>query len=203
MHLGIDLDNTIIDYRETVRAVALEMGYVEPDVPADKTAVRDRIRRLPDGDLKWQEVQAEIYGPGISDADPFPGAKAFLRVCATQGIPVDIVSHKTRYANRDTTETSLRDAALRWLHREGLLDETTGLAEADVHFRSTRQEKIATIRKLGCTRFIDDLVETFREPAFPDEVDRVLFSPGPSEDISGIEVVESWDAARERLDAWR
>jgi hypothetical protein len=77
------------------------------------------------------------------------------------------VSHKTQFANYDTTETDLRKGALKWLDRAGSSYGTDRSFRRDVYFESTRVDKINRIRSLGCTHFIDDLEETFREPSFP------------------------------------
>ena len=52
-----------------------------------------------------------------------------------------------------------------------------GLDPADVFFEKTRGEKIDRIKRLGCTHFIDDLVETFLEPSWPASVQRILYRP--------------------------
>jgi len=58
------------------------------------------------------------------------------------------------------------------------------------------------IRDCGCTAFIDDLVETYREPDFPRELQAILFAPGelPSElPLPDLWVVRTWTEIGDRL----
>jgi hypothetical protein len=130
----------------------------------------------------------------MEEAELVPGVEAFVRRCHAQGIPVAIVSHKTRYAGFDETHTNLREAALRWLRAQGLFDpEGMGMRPEQVYFESTRQEKLARIAVWGCTHFVDDLEETFREPSFPPRVEKLLYRPqGPASELPGVITVESW-----------
>ena len=76
MRIGVDLDNTIICYDALFHALALERGWIAPARPARpvrKDAVRRAVRLLPDGDEKWQALQAEAYGPRLASAALFPG----------------------------------------------------------------------------------------------------------------------------------
>src|ERR1043166_1120933 len=177
MRVGIDFDNTIASYDEPMHQWAMERGLISPFVPKNKRLIRDAIRRLEDGELKWRELQVFCYGPGMQCARAMPGVKEFLTVCKTSGIPVWIVSHKTEYANFGDPGVKLRDAALGWLEAEGFLDSAAfGIGSERVFFEDTRPAKIERIRMLGLTHFIDDLEETFLERSFPDAVAKVLLS---------------------------
>ena len=45
-----------------------------------------------------------------------------------------------------------------------------------MHFRETREAKIAAIGQIGCAVFIDDLPEVLRHEAFPANVQRIWFA---------------------------
>lgn len=171
--IGIDLDNTIAQYDGMLYRRAIECGWLSPDEARGKRAIRDHIRRLPDGEMKWQTLQAYIYGPGMGGARLMTGARAFLDACREHGTPVYIVSHKTKYAAAAPEGPGLREAALAWLERRGWL----GLSRDRIFFEATRAGKMARIQSLGCTHFVDDLEETFLEPAFPASVEKILFAP--------------------------
>jgi hypothetical protein len=47
-----------------------------------------------------------------------------------------------------------------------------------IYFESTRAEKLARIAALALTHFIDDLEEVLNDPAFPPDVERILFADG-------------------------
>jgi len=45
MRIGIDFDNTLIDYDRVFAAAAHALGLVSPDFKGSKRAVRDAVRR--------------------------------------------------------------------------------------------------------------------------------------------------------------
>ncbi len=166
MRIGIDFDNTIIDYGTLFCDVARQLGSLPPDVQ-DKTRIRDYLKSIDRHEL-WIEIQGRVYGERIRNAQPFPGFAQFLARCREKGVETVIVSHKTRYAKVGPRH-DLQAAAREWIDRH------VGTIEA--HFCETRAEKLATIASLGCTHFIDDLPAVFAEPGFPAGVERVLFDP--------------------------
>jgi hypothetical protein len=177
MRIGIDFDNTLIDYDGVFVAAARERGLIGCEIAGSKRAVRDAIRLLPDGELTWQRLQGYVYGAGIGGAVPFAGAADFLRRCAAEGVESFIVSHKTRYGHYDPARVDLREAARHWMIEQGILArEGRGVPADHVFFEDDRPCKLARIRALRCTHFIDDLEEVFADPGFPPGVRRVLFA---------------------------
>lgn len=176
--VGVDFDNTIADFDDVIHAVALESQFIGSRVPKSKRRIRDWIRQRQDGEDRWRAVQAAVYGPRIEGARLAPGVDRFLRQCRERGVTVYVISHKTEFATADRTGTNLRDAARGWLERSGLFDaHGGGLAPGQVFFESTRDDKLRRIARMGCTHFIDDLEETFLEPAFPAGVEKILYDP--------------------------
>ena len=194
--IGVDFDNTIVSYDELIYREAIERGLLNGEVLKNKKIIRDAIRELPDGEIEWQKIQAAIYGPKMDRATLIEGVFDFFTLCKDRGIRTHIVSHKTQFANYDTTETDLRKEALKWLGRAGFFTMgLTGLSAGDVYFESTRVDKINRIRSLGCTHFIDDLEETFREPSFPPDIEKILFNSHASGDFTartGGKVFVDW-----------
>jgi hypothetical protein len=94
--IGIDFDNTIVCYDDLFTRVAVELGLVPPEVATSKTAIRDHLRAAGQED-RWTELQGTIYGPRMPDAPPFPGVLEFFAACRAAGVPVAIVSHRTRF----------------------------------------------------------------------------------------------------------
>src|ERR1700733_10016389 len=115
MRIGIDFDNTLIDYNRVFVTAARERRLIPADFNGSKREVRDAIRLLPEGELAWQRLQGHVYGAGISGAVPFAGAADFLRRCARAGVETFIVSHKTRYGHHDPGRAGLRAAARGWM----------------------------------------------------------------------------------------
>ena len=193
MRVGIDFDNTIASYDEPMHQWALERRLISPSVAKNKRLIRDAIRSLEDGEIKWRALQVFCYGPGMPHARPMPGVKEFLTACKTHGVTVSIVSHKSEYANFGDPNVKLRDPALRWLEAQGFLDSKAfGIGGERVFFEDTRQAKIERIRMLGLTHFIDDLEETFLEPSFPDTVAKILLSQHPTANGKPWRSLSSW-----------
>lgn len=178
MIIGLDFDNTIVEYTPLFRSLAIEKGWLETTSPAQsKKDVRDCVRLLPDGEMKWRDLQAAIYGPRILEATPFEGVLDFIAARVREGHEIRVVSHKTEYAANDFDKAcSLREMALKWFESNELFSEEYGLSREKVFFADTRQEKVAKIAELGCVLFVDDLIETFAEAGFPKDVKRILFA---------------------------
>ena len=118
--LGVDLDNTLISYEELFQRVAAEEGLLSA-VPAStddsigKTGVREVVRALPNGEFQWQKLQGLVYGARIKEAQLISGVRSFFGECRKLGIPVYIVSHKTKAAYHDDTGMDLHEAAMGWM----------------------------------------------------------------------------------------
>ena len=197
--IGLDLDNTIIDYALPL-AEALRRGGVAPGeaggtAPSKEEAKRAVLGR--DGDEGWQRIQGWIYSTGIDLAEPFPGVHEFLVRCASVGDEVHIVSHKTERGHFDRSGRSLRDAATAWLRANGVVGDGAWQVRPDrVHYEPTQDGKVARIAALGLDAFVDDLAEVLLHPSFPATVRGLKFGADGARD--GIEVVGSW---REAADA--
>jgi hypothetical protein len=176
MRVGLDLDNTLAGYDRLFALAAAECGYLSAAAAPSKQAVRAAIRALPDGERKWRQLQARVYGPRMIEAEVAPGAAAAVRRLQDAGAEIAIVSHKSRYAAEDAGGADLREAALGWLAAKGFFS-TLGLRRDAVFFEDDRQRKLGRIGELGCTHFVDDLEEVLGDPAFPEGVERLLYAP--------------------------
>ena len=190
--IGIDFDNTIVCYDDVFARVAVDLGLVPPGVATSKTAIRDHLRAAGQED-RWTELQGTIYGPRMPDAPPFPGVLEFFRACRSAGVPVAIISHRTRFPYLGERH-DLHAAARGWLARQGFHSAAgIGLPEDRVFFEETKEAKLARIAALGCTHFIDDLPELLAHPLFPANVRRILFDPRGEHPVgSGIDSASSW-----------
>ena len=195
MILGLDFDNTVIDSDEVFYKKALERGLILRNVLANKKAVRDFIRQLPQGEIEWQRLQIYAYGEGIGQAKLIKGVKEVFDACRKASIEVYIISHKTEYPNLTKEKISLRHLALDWMKKNNFFNKNgLGLSPGQVFFESTREDKINRIMKLNCTHFIDDLEETFLEDSFPQDVERILYQPYPEKvGLKDARVFHSWD----------
>jgi hypothetical protein len=197
--IGIDFDNTIVCYDDVFGRVAVEQGLVPPEVATSKTAIREHLRSVGQED-RWTELQGTIYGPRMTDARPFPGVIEFFAACRAAGLPVAIVSHRTRVPYLGPRH-DLHAAARDWLVRYGFHDPAgIGLPVERVFFEETKEAKLSRIAEVGCTHFIDDLPELLTHPRFPAHIRRILFDPcGEHESPSGIDLATSWPRLLELL----
>jgi hypothetical protein len=193
--IGIDFDNTIVCYDEVFVRAAVELGLVPADVATSKTAIRDHLRAIGEED-RWTELQGTIYGPRMSDAPPFPGVLEFFQACRAAGVPVAIVSHRTRFPYLGERH-DLHAAARDWLASHGFHDSAgIGLPNDRVFFEETKEAKLARIAELGCTHFIDDLPELLAHPLFPRDVRRILFDPHAAAPLpADTSRLSAWDQA--------
>ncbi|MGO9607173.1 MAG: hypothetical protein ACLQAT_27900 [Candidatus Binataceae bacterium] len=198
--IGIDFDNTIVGYDEAFLAAAKKRGLISENFRGSKQAIRDAIRLLPEGEQAWQLLQGFIYGQGMAEAVMFDGVGAFLLRCQEEGHVVHIVSHKTEYGHFDPARVNLRQAALDWMDRQGFFREDKyGVPIANVHFESTRADKLDRIAALGCTHFIDDLEEVLGDPGFPRDIERILFSREAVQKVLPYTVFSTWSQIEEAL----
>ncbi|MBI2839860.1 MAG: haloacid dehalogenase-like hydrolase [Acidobacteria bacterium] len=169
MLIGVDFDNTIACYDVVFHRAASERGLLTPEIPAEKEAVRNHLRRI-GREEAWTELQGEVYGRRMHEVLPFPGVLEFFACCRGRGVSVWIISHKTRqpYAG---PACDLHCVALDWLAFHGF----TELAR--IVFELTKERKLERIREARCTHFVDDLPEFLCDPEFPAGVQRILFDP--------------------------
>jgi hypothetical protein len=185
MIIGIDLDNTLIDYRDVFWQTALTTGIIRSNdwknldnkgkIFPSKNAIKNYLLKLENGDFKWEFLQGQVYGKYIYLANIFPGVANFLLHCRIRNIKVHIISHKTKYGHHDKSKTLLREAAIDFLDKNDLLSGDFGISKENIFFFDTRKEKVNKIAELNCSFFIDDLPAVFEEPNFPKDTEKILF----------------------------
>jgi hypothetical protein len=193
--IGIDFDNTLVSYDDVFLRAAIERRLLPEHFTGDKTEIRDSIR-LRVGDEQWAKLQAEVYGRRMAEATMIEGASDFVAACRDNNATVSVISHKTRFAAADPDSADLHDAAMLWMERNGFFrDDGLKLNRGEVFFEPTRDAKCRRIAALGCSHFVDDLEEVFREPSFPLGVERLLLYRGQNNLPRGpFTAFASWDA---------
>jgi hypothetical protein len=176
-HIGIDLDNTIIDYAPSYKKLGREIGLT--DEFCNRASLRDKIRSV--NDEAWQKYQSEIYTDGLLSALPADGLIEFLELSLKKGIDISIVSHKTSFTGKKYGGRDLIGPAQNWLKTNGIVPDL--ISESDIFFCSSRISKIEKITELGCDVFIDDLVEVLSSPELPAKLTKVLFPQNRADDI--------------------
>jgi hypothetical protein len=190
MILGIDFDNTIIQYDVLFHRVAFEEGHIEENLPKEKNAVRDYLRQHGKEDV-WTTMQGEVYGNRILEAEAFTGVLCALGELNRLGISTYIVSHKTKTPFLGPPY-DLHKSAMAWLSANGFFDpQVLGWTEDQVYFEQTKEAKVQRICSLGCTHYIDDLPEILN--IIPDNIVKIYFCPGQFHQRTEWNTLLAWD----------
>ena len=198
LRIGIDFDNTVVIYDDVFHRHASEMGHIDENLPVSKQAVRDAVRLLPNGENKWIELQALVYGLYIKEAQPAEGVMDFLARCKAHGSTISIISHKTDYASKGPRH-NLRDAAWGWIEQHRIMEEYS-ISPDLIFFLSTREEKLRKIEELGCSYFIDDLSEVVLDPGFPRSAKAILYSREDNRELpENVIQLGSWEKIGEHI----
>lgn len=192
LRVGLDFDNTLIDYDAAFAAEAVRQGGLRAGEASGKAEVKRRLLAGPGGERAWMRVQGQVYGARIGEGRLIAGVARFLETARDRGAAVHVVSHKTRYGHFDEARTDLRTAALGWMRGQGFFDRF-GLDEAAVYFADTRDEKVARIAALDLEVFVDDLPEVLGHPAFPASIRRIHFAPDGAATPDGALACRDWD----------
>ncbi len=159
--LGLDFDNTLIIYNELFHKLAHEDGLIDKDFPKSKKIIR---QYLIDKDLedKFTELQGEVYGSRITEAKESYGMIDALKKIKDGGFELYIISHKTQfpYAGK---KYDLREAALKWMQSRGFFNkEILNFNRNQIFFENTKEAKVARIKDLQCSHYIDDLPQILK-----------------------------------------
>ena len=194
--LGLDFDNTLVRYDELFRQLALEKGLINESLPADKKIIRDYLREKGQ-DEQFTLMQGEVYGLRILEAKPSAGVLEALRGVRERGIPMALVSHKTRTPYKGPSY-DLHKAAMEWLEKHGFFSSKgIGWTKEQVHFANTKTEKISMIEKLNCTHYIDDLEEILEK--LGQTTKKILYSPNRNEAKGKFITLEKWENLQELI----
>ena len=159
MRIGVDLDNTLINYQRSFLASASHLNIYLPLTINTKPKIQEYLRLKSEGEIIWQKLQGLAYGKfAIKHAEVYPGVKRFLWRCRERGHKVIIVSHKTEYGHHDPEKIALRQVALDLLHMNGIAVKEDHFIEC-VKFNDTYQDKILFIKNQCFDWFIDDLIQ--------------------------------------------
>lgn len=192
MILGIDFDNTIVNYDHVFHKVALERNLIPPELDISKAEVRRYLREI-GKESAWTELQGYVYGARMAEARPFPHSLEYVTRWIKSGVKIYIVSHKTRTPYSGASY-DLHKSAWQWLESQGFFDRhRINLKKCNVFFELTKRNKIKCIADLKCTHFVDDLPELLTEPSFPEKVEKILFDPSQQIlGMPGVLKVSSW-----------
>lgn len=185
MIIGIDFDNTIVNYDGVFTKAAAENNMLPENVLNTKESVKKFL--LSEGrEAEWTELQGYVYGTKMDDAEIYQGVHDFFGKCSELGWETFVISHKTKYPVIGP-KYDLHAAAYQFLN-------SSGLKISDVFFETTRENKYARIASAHCDVFVDDLPDFLLDSGFPKEVNRILFDPNNQhEDNDELIRFNSWE----------
>jgi hypothetical protein len=196
--IGVDLDNTLINYDAAFLIGAQDLGMLASDWHGDKGQIREYLRLCDGGETQWQNLQGQVYGRLIAHARLFDDAYRFLWRCRQRGFVVDVVSHKTEYGHSDDNKVPLRKVATNFLKSHGIMAGKDGLLR-DIYFESTREEKVQRIVENKYDWFIDDLPEVLEDRDLSSRLGRILLHENKRSSVEGIETCHTWVEIESRL----
>jgi len=199
MKIGIDLDNTIINYDEVFPRLAKSLGIARLSDPPSKLSIKAQLLKEKDGERQWRSLQGQVYGSGVASADLYPGIYRFLWRCKARGIEVHILSHKTKFGHNDPKKIPLRREATRFLQKKSIFSETSDSLVAEVHFFDSQNDKVNAIREARFAWFVDDLVQVLADTRIPDCTKSILFCPQNTNAIDYSRVATSWFEIEEEI----
>jgi len=171
MRIGIDFDNTLVNYTEIFGMIAEEMGLGSGDNA--KMAVKTHLVSRQGDDTLWKEIQARVYGVLINKAVCLPDFIDFFRYAEKNGIELFIVSYKTAFAQLNGDPVSLHNAARKWLDQN-----LPFFKKENVFFETAVAKKIRRIASLDLDYYVDDLLSILYHRDFPKNVKKILFGNG-------------------------
>jgi len=178
LRIGFDLDNTIICYDPAFAAAARARNLVPAESALHKKEeIKAYLHAQGDsGRHAWQALQGYMYGRGIQQAMLFDGVLDTLEQLAAEKHELFIISHKTEYGHFDETRTPLRHAATTFLEVHQV---TKYIQTNHIFYCATLGEKLATIARLACDLFVDDLADVLFHKDFPQATRRIAFRTHP------------------------
>ena len=89
--IGIDLDNTIIDYDKVFYKIALKEGLIPKNIKSDRIKIRNFIKKK--SLIKWKILQSKIYSIYINEAEVKKGFLNFINSVYQKGFEFCIISN--------------------------------------------------------------------------------------------------------------
>lgn len=176
MRIGIDFDNTIVDYTGIFYRAALKRNWIPKEVGNNKSDVRQYFIKN-NNERQWTTLQSIVYGEDIKHAAPYPYVKKIIDELITQGHTLYIISHKTQFPIIGE-KLNFHTAALNWLKVNKFITlPDAPFKKSDVFFNETIEDKINCIKEKKCDVFIDDLPKIFESELFPSTTNKILFDP--------------------------
>jgi hypothetical protein len=155
MRIGLDIDNTVLDYSEAFRESASKFCGLLLPIGSSKTQIKKEVVDT-FGSSAWTQLQGLVYSEAPSGVEVSKGFRDFLERAREASAEVTYVSHKTKIpivGPKKDIRTPIKDFML----KEQLFDQID--IEKALHFCDSLSEKIEKIKSLDFDIFVDDLLE--------------------------------------------
>lgn len=152
--IGVDIDNTIIDYTGLFEKRVLERFQISFSEGITKNTIKSTVVGK-FGELAWTQLQGIVYAEALSEQVFFPGAVTVIERWLALGIELRLLSHKTRFPLVGP-KVDLRQATYRLL--SDTFRRSVDSKQLTIEFFETQSQKIEAINNYAPNLFIDDLV---------------------------------------------
>ena len=169
MRIGIDLDNTIVNYDHVFKSIAYKNKLINKNWSGTKSQLKKKITKNYSVE-KWKKLQGLAYGRYMNAAVINQGFKNFYQFSKIFNCNVFIVSHKTKYGHYDKSKISLRNEASKWIKKN------VGIKENNIFFEESIEDKIKRINKLNLDYFIDDLLIILNNKHLSKKIKKIHYS---------------------------
>jgi len=157
MIFGIDFDNTIVNYDSVFKNILKKDKKINRKNLNSKISIRNYF--LKKNKLnEWRKIQSKVYANHIFKAVVNKEILKLMKFLDSKKINFYIVSHKTLYPYIGK-RINLHKASRKWLKINVFNKKNNFKKKNRIFFEKTKAKKIAKIKSLKVTHFIDDLDE--------------------------------------------
>jgi len=189
LKIGIDLDNTIIDYNPIFKKYLNKKEVFKS--ASYKETLKKKLIINKNSELKWMQIQGKAYGKLINDAKIFEGFISFLSLARYYKVKIYIVSHKTIIGHYDKSKVNLRNVALGFLKKNLKYKGHNYFNHIEsIKFLDNFRDKIKFINSNKFDYFIDDLPKVIKTINLNK---KILFSPYQNLSLKNCYNLSHWD----------
>jgi len=166
LRIGIDLDNTIIDYSNAYIKINHKFLYIKKKI--SKKRLKIKIEKI-FPNKGWSKIQEILFGKFIIYCKPYYGFDNFYKKSLKEDHTIYIVSHKTNLSEY-SKKYQIKKAAKSWIFKN-----IKDIKKNNIFFEKTILKKIERIKKLKLDIFIDDIHQVLTHEKFDKNCFKILF----------------------------
>jgi len=177
MRVGIDIDNTIINYESAFLLLSELIGLKVSNDSNAKELIKNSLKSRFKGESLWNFAQGLVYGPLARNAKLYPNCFDVITFLKKSKSKIFLVSHKTiNPINKNLSHFDLRDITIKFLQQERIINHMGPIYKENIFFCDSIDEKVEKINSLNLDIFIDDLEEVLNHVNWPKKTFRLLFA---------------------------